>query len=370
MGHLYVPRKGKIDIIHPPLVSVIIPAHNEEVGIAKTINSLLDSEYRDLEIIVVDDGSTDRTYEVATKIKKSFSDDIVVIKSMTNRGKASALNTGILNAKGEIVITIDADSYVKPGSILELVRALSDPRYNVATGNVIIGNPNNLVSLVQYFEYVFGFHFKKTQFINDSLYIFPGAITAFRKSAVIDVGLFEGYSVTEDFDISLKLVNSGNKVIHVNEAVCVTEGASTFKGLVDQRTRWRHGYFQCLRKRRSTLDRNILGFYLYYIELPLGFFGILELLLFPLLVILLFTQIVIHFNPLVFLVYYLLLPFACLLLIFGKIENNPKRYIMVLTVPILFFVANTIEFIALLKALFRFSFNKETQWTKWERVGV
>lgn len=227
-----------------------------------------------------------------------------------------------------------------------------------------------MVSLVQYFEYIFGFHFKKTQFINNSLYIFPGAITAFRKNAVIEVGLFEDYSVTEDFDISLKLVNSGHKVIHVDKAVCVTEGASTFKGLIDQRTRWRHGYFQCLRERRGTLDKNILGFYLSYIELPLSFFGILELLLFPILLVLLVTQIIIYFNPWVFFVYYLLLPFGSLLLLSGKVKQDTGSYLGVLILPLLFLIANTIEFISLLKALFRFSFNKETQWTKWKRTGI
>lgn len=130
VGHLYISNKSRLDNNYSPLVSAIIPAHNEEVGITKTIHSILDSDYRNLEIIIVDDGSTDKTYEVANQISELWSGKIVIIRSTSNRGKASALNTGILSSKGEIVVTIDADSYVKPESISELVKALSDSTYN------------------------------------------------------------------------------------------------------------------------------------------------------------------------------------------------------------------------------------------------
>lgn len=371
MGHLYAPPpKKQFRQEYPPLVSVIIPAHNEAVGIRKTIYSIIDSDYRNFEIIIIDDGSTDNTLEVANRVRESFGEEIIVIKSKSNRGKANALNTGIIRATGEIVITIDADSYVKPNTISELIKALNDPQYNVATGTIEVGNPKNLINFVQYFEYIFGFHFKKTQFLNNSLYIFPGAITAFRKKSIIEVGLFEDYSVTEDFDVSLKLINAGNKVVHVDKAVCITEGASTFKGLVNQRTRWRHGYFQCMRERRKSLERSKLGFYLYFIEIPLGILGVVELLLFPFLLILLISQIVIYSNPFVFLVNYLLLPIGCLLLISGKIKKDIKLLFIILFLPFIFSIANAVEFISLLKALFRFTFNKQTHWTKWNRVGI
>jgi len=355
-----------------PLASVIIPAWNESVGIQKTIRSVMNNGYNNLEIVCVNDGSSDNTIEQVEKLRKRYwkNKNKIVVLDQENTGKAGALNNGIKTAKGEIIITIDADSYVCKGSIRKLINAFSDENTDVSIGKIIVGNKDSILGLTQYFEYMFGFHYKQTQHVMNSIYIFPGALCAVRKSVIEDVGYFDHYSSTEDLDLSMKIRHNGHRVVYIDDARCVTEGASDIKGLLNQRTRWRHGYLQCLMFRKDFLFKSDKGWYLSYIEIPLSIIGILESFTFPLLFFYLWSQIVITESPVLSIASYLLLPYVFILLASKEEKLSLRTATMSLLIPLLFTVVSFIEIASLLTAIYRIMTNKQSAWTVWDRKGI
>lgn len=372
-GFLYVrPRSsGKYN----PLVSVIIPAWNEQVGIQKTIRSVMSNSYKQVEIIVVDDGSEDKTIEKAEGIKKTYTKNGFKIRiiSQTNHGKAMALNNGIKISNGEIIVTIDADSYISKHAIKSLTSALKKGENDVAIGQVVVGNTKSFIGSIQFFEYLFGFHFKRSQHIFGSIYIFPGALTAVRKSVIENVGYFESYSSTEDLDLSMKIKEKGHKVAYVEDAICITEGASDIRGLISQRTRWRHGFLQCLIQRKEFRNTTSKGLYLSLIDFPLSIIGMLEIYLYPLFFLYIYSQMIVLLfsgDVAIVLASYLLLPYVFFMLSDGKLKKKDQSLKYVPLIPILFTLINIIEFIALIKATFRLITGRKTAWTSWRRLGA
>lgn len=372
-GFLYV--RPKISGRYNPLVSVIIPAWNEQVGIKKTIRSVMSNSYKNVEVIVVDDGSKDATIKKSEEIKKSYAinGSKIRIISQRNFGKAIALNNGIKASRGEIIVTIDADSYISKNAIKSLISAMKNDKNDVAIGQVVVGNTKSFIGSIQFFEYLFGFHFKRSQNIFGSIYIFPGALTAVRKSVVEDVGYFEDYSSTEDLDLSMKIKEKGHRVAYVEDAVCITEGASDIRGLINQRTRWRHGFLQCVIQRKEFRNTTSKGLYLSLVDFPLSIIGMLEIYLYPLFFLYIYSQMflsLISGNAEIFLASYLLLPYVFFLLSDGKLKKNDQSLKYVPLIPILFSLINIIEFIALIKATFRLLTGRKTAWTSWKRLGA
>jgi biofilm PGA synthesis N-glycosyltransferase PgaC len=371
-GFLYVTPtiKKKINR-YKPLVSIIIPAWNEEVGITKTIRSTMMNSYKNIEVIVVDDGSKDQTKNRVLRLQRSLRRNGHKIRliSQTNTGKAGALNRGISEATGELIITLDADSYLTKHSIRELVKVMSDSSYDVAMGEVIIGNTKTLIGKVQHYEYLVGFHFKRSQHIFHSAYIFPGALTLFRASVLQTIGNFEDYSSTEDLDISMRIKAAGYRVAYVDTATCVTEGATSLKGLLNQRTRWRHGFIDCMLHQKDFVWSSSKGKYLSYIDFPLSIIGVIEVLFYPFVIGFLVFQLASHPQLPVFLLSYALLPFVFFLL--GRLRNETKMSsITAFLIPIALSIINIIEYIALLISIYRTIRRKKTTWTVWQRTGT
>lgn len=371
-GFLYVaPLKKQSRRGYRPLVSVIIPAWNEEVGILKTIKSTLASSYDHLEVIVVDDGSTDNTRRRVLRYRQHFDPEGNKIKlvSQENAGKSTALNTGIARAQGELIVTLDADSYLTPGSIQELVKTMANPNYAVAIGEIVVGNTKNLIGQMQHYEYLVCFHYKRAQHMFNSVYIFPGALTAFRASTLKTVGEFESYSSTEDLDISMRIKAKGHQVAYVDTAICITEGATTLRGLLNQRVRWRHGFIDCTIRRREFVWSTRKGKYLSYIDFPLSIIGIFEVLIYPFIILFLMQQIVAYLFAPVLILSYLLVVFVLLLLSGLRTEakiSPSKAFLM----PIALSIIAILEYIALLISLYRTIRRKKTTWTVWRRTGV
>lgn len=371
VGFLYK-KKPQKNNGYDPLVSVIVPAWNEGVGIQKTISSIMRNGYKNIELICVNDGSTDNTKQRIDSLRTRYlkNKHKIIILNQVNSGKAKALNNGIHIASGEIIITIDADSYIYPGAIRKLVNTLSNKENDVAIGKIIVGNKRTLLGLAQYFEYMFGFHYKQTQDVLNSIYIFPGALCAVRKSVIEGVGYFDEHTSTEDLDLSMKIRHNGHKVAYVDDVRCITEGASDIKGLFSQRTRWRHGYLQCLLLRKDFVFKIKKGFYLSFVELPLSILGLLEILIFPFLFFYLWTQVIISQSPIVSIVSYLLLPFVFLMLVSNDEKIKLRVKLAVLLIPILFSLINFIEIIALVKSIYLLLFGKKSAWTIWQRKGA
>jgi cellulose synthase/poly-beta-1,6-N-acetylglucosamine synthase-like glycosyltransferase/peptidoglycan/xylan/chitin deacetylase (PgdA/CDA1 family)/spore germination protein YaaH len=265
---------------HPdyqPLVSVVIPAHNEESAIEATVRSALASEYPRLEVVVVDDGSMDRTAEILDT--RFGTDPRVRIHHQVNRGKPAALNQALTMASGEIVVTIDADTIVHPAAIGRLVRHFADPRTAAVAGNVKVGNRTSWITRWQALEYITSQNMEKRAFdLLNCITVVPGALGAWRAEAVRNLGGFAADTLAEDTDLTISLRRRGWRISYDEEAAAYTEAPETPRLLIRQRFRWTYGTLQSVWKHRDTLLRwryGSLGFialpniFLFQILLPL-----------------------------------------------------------------------------------------------------
>ncbi|HEY4100730.1 MAG TPA: glycosyltransferase [Gemmatimonadales bacterium] len=242
-----------------PAVSVVIPAFREEAVIVATVNSLLAQRYDgSLEVLVVDDGSPDDTFGVA---ERAFAGNPRVhVLTKPNGGKASALNFGIREAQGEIIVALDADTLFEPDAVGHLVAPLADHHVGAVAGNAKVGNRINLVTRWQALEYVTSQNLDRRAFaLLDCIMVVPGAIGAWRKSLTIEVGGFSNDTLAEDQDLTLSIGRRGYRVAYADHAVAWTEAPDTFRGLAKQRFRWAFGTLQCAWKHRDLLFRPRAG---------------------------------------------------------------------------------------------------------------
>jgi cellulose synthase/poly-beta-1,6-N-acetylglucosamine synthase-like glycosyltransferase/peptidoglycan/xylan/chitin deacetylase (PgdA/CDA1 family) len=237
-----------------PGVSVIIPAFNEEKVIASTVERILASDYRNLEILVIDDGSRDRT---AAVIRAGFAGEPrVALISTPNGGKANALNVGLRAARNEVVVALDADTQFNADTISRLTRWFADPAVGAVAGNAKVGNRVNMITRWQALEYVVAQNLERRALSAlDTLTVVPGAVGAWRRSALLELGGFPADTLAEDQDLTIAIQTRGCRVVFDPSAIAWTEAPATVKGLAKQRFRWAYGTLQCLWKyRRITLN--------------------------------------------------------------------------------------------------------------------
>ncbi len=233
-----------------PMMSFIVPAYNEEKCIERTIESLLDIDYPNYEIIVVDDGSQDATHALAQRFARRG----VKVVQRPNGGKARALNLGLFFAKGEIIVTVDADSLVARDSLHELVRLFADPQVMAVAGNVKVLNRVNLLTRLQALEYVRDINIVRRAFdVFGATMVVPGVLGAFRRPVLDDVGSYDPDTVTEDFDTTVKVLKAGSVVQATTIAEGYTEAPETLGDLYRQRKRWYAGILQTLYKHGDVL---------------------------------------------------------------------------------------------------------------------
>jgi cellulose synthase/poly-beta-1,6-N-acetylglucosamine synthase-like glycosyltransferase/peptidoglycan/xylan/chitin deacetylase (PgdA/CDA1 family) len=235
---------------HLPSVAVIVPAYNEAVGIAQAVRSLDASDYPDLELIVVDDGSTDET----AAIVEALGLERVRLIRRPNGGKAAALTTGIMATSAEIVVMVDGDTVFEQQTITRLVQPLADPRVAAVAGNTKVGNRSGLLGRWQHIEYVMGFNLDRRMYeILQCTPTVPGAIGAFRRSVLIELGGVSGQTLAEDTDLTLAIGRLGHQVVYAEDARAYTEAPSTLSGLWRQRYRWSFGTMQAVWKHKGAL---------------------------------------------------------------------------------------------------------------------
>jgi len=232
-----------------PDVSVIIPAFNEATGIAATMRSMTASRYRGrLEIIVVDDGSTDGTAEIA---RSQGNADVI---SQPNTGKPGALNRGIAAASSEILILVDGDTVFEPGTIARLIAPLRDPRVGAVSGNAKVANRNGFLGSWQHLEYVMGFNLDRRMYdLAGIMPTVPGAIGAFRRAALAEVGGVSDDTLAEDTDLTMAMCRTSWRVTYAADAIAWTEAPSSLRQLWRQRYRWSYGTMQAIWKHRRAL---------------------------------------------------------------------------------------------------------------------
>ncbi|MEV4039967.1 glycosyltransferase [Streptomyces umbrinus] len=238
-------------------VSVLVPAYNEEAGIESTVRSLLASDYPQLQIIVIDDGSTDRTAELA----EGVGDPRVLVVRQPNAGKAAALNTGLAHTSHDIVIMVDADTVFEPDAIHHLVQPLAHPAVGAVSGNTKVGNRRGLLAKWQHLEYCFGFNLDRRMFeVLECMTTVPGAIGAFRRDAILGVGGVSDDTLAEDTDLTMALWRAGWRVLYEESAIAWTEVPTSLRQLWRQRYRWCFGTIQSMWKHRgAVLEMGVAG---------------------------------------------------------------------------------------------------------------
>jgi cellulose synthase/poly-beta-1,6-N-acetylglucosamine synthase-like glycosyltransferase/peptidoglycan/xylan/chitin deacetylase (PgdA/CDA1 family)/spore germination protein YaaH len=241
-----------------PRVAVLIPAYNEEKVIVRTIRSVMMSNYKNIRIIMIDDGSTDRTLEVS---REAYTDDIasgrLTLLTKPNGGKAEALNYALEYTDEEIYIGIDADGVIAHDAISRLVPHFANPKIGAVAGNAKVGNRVNLWTRWQALEYITSQNFERRALdLFDVVMVVPGAIGAWRTAAV---RAGEGYhpdTVAEDADLTMNILEQGYSVVYEDQALAFTEAPVNMNGLMRQRFRWSFGILQAVFKHRGAVKKH------------------------------------------------------------------------------------------------------------------
>lgn len=223
-------------------VTIIIPAYNEEKTIESTIKSALSLHYpkEKLEIVVVNDGSKDKTYELA-KTFESQTNPVVKVLTKQNGGKGTALNLGLKHSSGEIIITMDADTLVDEKALQILVGNFTSEKVVAATPAMGVYKPKTIWQRIQQIEYYMGVFLRKSFSTMNSIHITPGAFSAYRKSFFDKYGGYDEKNITEDLEIALRIQSKNLIIANAPHAAVYTKGPSTFRGLLIQRRRWYTG---------------------------------------------------------------------------------------------------------------------------------
>ncbi|MEU6141533.1 bifunctional polysaccharide deacetylase/glycosyltransferase family 2 protein [Streptomyces sp. NPDC047081] len=234
-------------------VSVIVPAYNEKECIANTLESLSKSTHP-IEVIVVDDGSTDGTSEIARNAAHELGMTNVRVIRQENAGKPAALNNGVRSASYDIVVMMDGDTVFEPDTVRHLVQPFADPEVGAVAGNAKVGNRNTVIGAWQHIEYVMGFNLDRRMYdLLRCMPTIPGAIGAFRREAVLQVGGMSEDTLAEDTDITIAMHRAGWRVVYQEHARAWTEAPGSLKQLWSQRYRWSYGTMQALWKHRKSL---------------------------------------------------------------------------------------------------------------------
>ncbi|MCP3984976.1 MAG: glycosyltransferase [bacterium] len=237
-----------------PLVTILVPAYNEGLVIQGAIRSLFELDYPRYEILVIDDGSTDDTYQNARAFEGDHGRVTVRVIRKRNGGKSSALNTGIANAKGELILCMDGDSRLSPDTLRKAVRHFSSPSIAAVAGSVKVANRNSLLARLQALEYVEGLNMvRKAQGFFHAVNIIPGPIGMFRRGALDSAGRYDSDTFAEDCDLTLKMLIGGWQIHYEPGAVAYTEAPEHALDLLKQRYRWTRGILQAMKKHRRTL---------------------------------------------------------------------------------------------------------------------
>ncbi len=238
-----------------PSVSVVIPAFNEEKNIGKCLMSIYNQDYprEKIEVIVVDDGSKDRTKQIAQHF-------CAKVLNQNHKGKSEALNLGVKNAAHDIIFTIDADTILEKSCLKNLVKPFIDPSVGATTGNSKVLNNNTILGTFQNIEYSYNNLIRGSfsKLFSTGIWFF-GALACYRKDVLNNVGGFKTDTLAEDMDIALDVTNAGYRTVNVSNAVCYTVAPSSFKELYNQRSRWWIGTLQALTKNKHLFFENSLS---------------------------------------------------------------------------------------------------------------
>jgi len=227
-----------------PLVTVTIPAYNEEMGLAETVNSVMNLKYpKDkIEIIIVNDCSKDKTKEIAMQLKRDNSDrDIKIINHKINQGKGKAMNNALAIAKGEFFVCLDADSVIESNALEKMIPVFENKNVSTVLPLMKVKNPKGIIGKLQWCEYLINLFYKGIMGKVDCVHVSPGPFSVYRKKALDKVGSFHENNLTEDLEITLRMQKAHYKIVQLLNTSVYTRVPLTWKGFYKQRNRWYKG---------------------------------------------------------------------------------------------------------------------------------
>ena len=239
-----------------PFVAIVVPAYNEAEVIQASLASLLELRYPYYEIIAVDDGSTDGTFEKMREFEGNHYGVRVQAFRKENSGKADTLNYGIRRSKAPIVVCMDSDSRLTPDALRYAVTHFRDPHVGAVAGNVKVINRHNIWTKLQALEYIEGLNIvRKAQAFFRSVNVIPGPMGIFRRTAIEATGGYDSDTYAEDFDMTVKILADGWKIHYEPKAIAFTESPEELLDIIKQRYRWSRGILQAIRKQKHLLTR-------------------------------------------------------------------------------------------------------------------
>lgn len=266
MAYLYINEYTFLkDNDFSPFVSIIVPVFNEGKIIKQSILSLLNLDYNNYEIIIVNDGSSDDTKQIAESLvgyQQGKNNQIKIsLINQTNMGKARALNAGIYYSKADFILCMDGDSQLAPESLRAAIRHFKDPKIGAVAGNVKVLNRKKFFTDLQALEYIEGLNMARSaQSYLKLVNIIPGPIGLFRRKAIEQAGFYSSDTYAEDADLTLKLLAKDWKIYYEPKSISYTEAPVTLQQLLKQRYRWTRGILQSLRKHKKLLFNPTVNF--------------------------------------------------------------------------------------------------------------
>jgi biofilm PGA synthesis N-glycosyltransferase PgaC len=351
-----LPRKS-------PLVSVMIPAHNEELVIKRCLDSVIQSTYQKLQIIVIDDLSTDST---ATIVKKYIDDHpkykIRLVQTPKNIGKGRALNYALKrSARGQYVMTLDADSVITPETVASAIAYFSDPNVAGVAANVRVIDEPTVLGTLQKFEHMISYRSKKLYTLTNCEFVIGGVASTYRMKLLRKVGYYDVTTSTEDIGLSIKIASRGNRqnrLVYASDVVAMTEGVSTFQALARQRYRWKYGSIQNLLKYSNLLlsrDKKYTRSLTHY-RLPLAFISELMLMSSPIIWGYVLYLTLAQSNPrLVLGAFSMITIYTLLTLWFDEHTSFVNKLRLTLYAPLIYFIfyiMDIVQFIAVVRCLY------------------
>ena len=347
-------------------ITVLVPAFNEEGYIGKTLRAVLEAEYPDekKEIVVVDDGSTDGTYEEAL----TYASDQVKVVQKENGGKYSALNYGLMFATGDFIVTIDADSIVHSEALLEIVAPLhADEEVGAVASHVKVMNADRLITTCQQLEYIVGMNiYRRMLDLFGTVTIVPGCLGAYRRSVIDDIYAYDPDTLTEDFDITTKVLKTGYRVT-VSEALVYTEAPDTWRDLYRQRLRWYRGNFMTIFKHADLLWDPSIGF-VHRLAFPLRIFEMFLLPIASWIILALIVLAILQGQIVPILTLFVI--FASVIVLIGliAIQIEGEEWTLALYSPLFVVGYKHFHDIITLKSLVDVLFDREMDWTRATRT--
>lgn len=385
-------RAASKDRPYEPTVSLLVPAHNEEAVIEKTLDCLVSIDYppHKLQIVVADDGSTDGTVAAIKKFKRRenahHGGHTITVYEQPNGGKADVLNNAITSvATGNLVMCLDADSIIAKDGVRKAVAYFRDPRIVALASNVNIMDNSTLLGLVQRFEYLISYHMKKAQTVFNIEYIIGGIGSMFRRNVLDMVLYYDTNTMTEDIDLTMKILAHGNKehrVAYAADCLTYTEAVPSFKSLVTQRFRWKYGRMQTFLKNTKmffSFNRKY-AWRLTWFTLPVALWQEIVFLLEPFVVGYIIYASIRYGDPYALLMAYGVITSYVLVNVWSSahlsVRERLKLSVASLVMYAMLYVLSVVEYLALLRSIGRLHklsksiSGERTTWVSPERSGA